>query len=88
MHMRTVFVPYILLDTPDPDPGLDDVLIAGHTEHTVMLCVELEHPGKAPEDFFSIDSVDITVGSGGSARAHLLPCSAGSLLLYLRRKCS
>jgi hypothetical protein len=84
--MRTVFVPYILLDTPDPDPGLDDALIAGHAEHTVMPCVELEHPGEAPEDFFSVDSVDITVGGGGGARACLLPCSAGSLLPYPRRK--
>ncbi|KAH9953511.1 TRAPP trafficking subunit Trs65-domain-containing protein [Lactifluus volemus] len=78
MRMRTVFVPYILLDTPDPDPGLDDALMAGHAEHTVMLCVELEHPGEAPEELFSVDSVDITVGGGG-ARARLLPWSARSL---------
>jgi hypothetical protein len=77
--MRTVFVPYILLDTPEPDPGLDDALIAGHAEHTVMLCVELSHPGEAPEELFSVDSVDITVGGGGGARARLLPWSASSL---------
>jgi hypothetical protein len=37
MRMRTIFVHYILLNTPNPDPGLDDVLIVGHAEHTVML---------------------------------------------------
>jgi hypothetical protein len=56
------------------------VLIVGHAEYTVLLCVELEHPGEAPEDFFSVDSVDITIGGGDGAHARLLPCSARSLL--------
>lgn len=78
VRMRTVFVPYILLDAPDHDPGLDDALAAGHAEHTVMLCVELEHPGEAPEGF-SVDTVDVTVGGGGGARVRVLPRSARSL---------
>src|SRR5712691_2130994 len=51
LRMRTVFVPYILLHPTEPDTEVDHALAAGHTEHTVMLCVELEHPGEAPEAF-------------------------------------
>jgi hypothetical protein len=76
--MRTVFVPYILLDTLDPDLDLDDALIAGHAEHAVMLFVELKHPGVAPEELFSVDIVDITFGGGAGACARLLPWSARS----------
>jgi hypothetical protein len=72
VRMRTVFVPYILLHLTEPDAEVDHALAAGHTEHTVMLCVELEHPGEAPEAFL-VDAVDVTVGGGGDARARLLP---------------
>ena len=72
VRMRTVFVPYILFDTTQPDAVLDDALAAGHTERTVMLCVEIEHPGQAPEGF-SVDAVDVVVGGAGGARVRLLP---------------
>ncbi|KAI9465379.1 TRAPP trafficking subunit Trs65-domain-containing protein [Lactarius psammicola] len=72
VRMRTVFVPYILFDDTHPDATLDDALAAGHAERTVMLCVEIEHPGQAPEGF-SVDAVDVTVGGAGGARVHLLP---------------
>ncbi|KAI9457523.1 TRAPP trafficking subunit Trs65-domain-containing protein [Russula earlei] len=72
VRMRTVFVPYISLYPAEPDADVDRALAAGHVEHTVMLCVELEHPGEAPEAFL-VDAVDVTVGDGGGARVHLLP---------------
>ena len=72
VRMRTVFVPYILFDATQPDAVLDDALAAGHTERTVMLCVEIEHPGQAPEGF-SVDAVDVVVGGAGGARVRLLP---------------
>jgi hypothetical protein len=72
VRMRTVFVPYILLHPTGPDVEVDHALAAGHTEHTVMLCVELEHPGEAPEAFL-VDAVDVSVGGGGDARVRLLP---------------
>ena len=59
--MHTVFVPYILLDSLSHDPGMGNALAVGHAEHMVMLCVELEHLGEAPEEFL-VDAVDITVG--------------------------
>jgi hypothetical protein len=71
VRMRTVFVPYILFDSTHPDAALDDALAAGHAERTVMLCVEIEHPGQAPEGF-SVDAVDVTVGGAGDARVRLL----------------
>ncbi|KAI9448837.1 TRAPP trafficking subunit Trs65-domain-containing protein [Lactarius psammicola] len=71
VRMRTVFVPYILFDDTHPDATLDDALAAGHAERTVMLCVEIEHPGQAPEGF-SVDAVDVTVGGVGGARYNLL----------------
>jgi hypothetical protein len=72
VRMRTVFVPYILFDATQPDAVLDDALAAGHTERTVMLCVEIEHPGQAPEGF-SVEAVDVIVGGAGGARVRLLP---------------
>jgi len=72
VRMRTVFVPYILLHPTEPDAEVDHALAAGHTEHTVMLCVELEHPGEAPEAFL-VDAVDVAIGDGGDARVRLLP---------------
>jgi len=72
VRMRTVFVPYILLHPTEPDTEVDHALAAGHTEHTVMLCVELEHPGEAPEAFL-VNAVDVTIGGGGDARVRLLP---------------
>lgn len=72
VRMRTVFVPYVLFDATHPDATLDDALAAGHAERTVMLCVEIEHPGQAPEGF-SVDAVDVTVGGAGGARVRLLP---------------
>ena len=70
--MRTVFVPYILFDASHSDAVLDDALAAGHAERNVMLCVEIEHPGQAPEGF-SVDAVDVSVGGAGGARVRLLP---------------
>jgi hypothetical protein len=58
------------------------MLAAGHTERTVMLCVEIEHPGHAPE-VFSVEAVDVIVGGAGGARVCLLPV-VGSRL----RSCS
>lgn len=72
VRMRTVFVPYILLHPTEPDVEVDHALAAGHTEHTVMLCVELEHPGEAPEAFL-VDAVDVSVGGGSDARVRLIP---------------
>ena len=72
VRMRTVFVPYILFDTTQPDAVLDDALAAGHAERTVMLCVEIEHPGQAPEGF-SVEAVEVIVGGAGGARVRLLP---------------
>jgi hypothetical protein len=72
VRMRTVFVPYIIFDASHSDAVLDDALAAGHAERTVMLCVEIEHPGQAPEGF-SVDAVDVTVGGAGGARVRLLP---------------
>ena len=72
VRMRTVFVPYILLCPTETDTEVDSALAAGHTEHTVMLCVELEHPGEAPEAFL-VNTVDVTIGGGGDARVRLLP---------------
>ena len=71
VRMRTVFVPYILFDSTHPDAALDDALAAGHAERTVMLCVEIEHPGQAPEAF-SVDAVEVTVGGAGDTRVRLL----------------
>src|SRR5712671_1030913 len=45
VRMRTVFVPYNSLHPSKPDAEV----AAGHAEHTVILCVELEQPGEAPE---------------------------------------
>jgi hypothetical protein len=45
--MRTVFVTFILLPSTEPDAQVDRVLTADHTEYTVMLCVDLEHPDEA-----------------------------------------
>jgi hypothetical protein len=78
VRMRTVFVPYDSLRPSKPDAEVDYVLADGHAEHTVMLCVELEHPGEAPEAFL-VDAVDVTVGVGGGARIRLLPWCEESL---------
>ena len=37
-----------------------------------MLCVELEHPGEAPEAFL-VEAVEVAIGVGGGARVRLLP---------------
>ena len=42
-RIHTVFVPYILLRPAESYALIDHALGAGHSEHTVMLCVELEH---------------------------------------------
>jgi len=78
VRMRTVFVPYNSLHPSKPDAEVDHVLAAGYAEHTVMLCVELEHPGEAPEAFL-VDAVDVTVGVDGGARVRLLPWCEESL---------
>jgi hypothetical protein len=72
VRMRTVFVPYILLHPTESDSEVDHALAAGQAEHTVMLCVELEHPGEAPEAFL-VEAVDVAIGVGGGARVRLLP---------------
>ena len=72
VRMRTVFVPYVLFRPRGHDADIDHALAAGHAEHTVMLCVELDHPGEAPEAFL-VDAVDVAIGVGGEARVHLLP---------------
>ena len=70
--MRTVFVPYILFDDTQPDAILDNALAAGHAEPTVLLFVEIEYPGQAPEGF-SVEAVEVIVGGAGGARVRLLP---------------
>lgn len=70
--MRTVFVPYILLHQTESDSEVDHALAAGQAEHTVMLCVELEHPGEAPEAFL-VEAVEVAIGVGGGASVRLLP---------------
>lgn len=70
--MRTVFVPYILLHPTEPDSEVDNALAAGQAEHTVVLCVELEHPGEAPEAFL-VEAVEVAIGVGGGASVRLLP---------------
>jgi hypothetical protein len=72
VRMRTVFVPYILLHPTEPDAEVDHALAAGQEEHTIMLCVELEHAGEAPEAFL-VEAVDVAIGIGGGARVRLLP---------------
>jgi len=72
VRMRTVFVPYILLHSTESDSEVDHALAAGQAEHTVMLCVELEHPGEAPEAFL-VEAVEVAIGVGGGARVRLLP---------------
>jgi hypothetical protein len=72
VRMRTVFVPYILLHPTEPDAEVDHALAAGQEEHTIMLCVELEHAGEAPEAFL-VEAVDVAIGVGGGARVRLLP---------------
>jgi hypothetical protein len=72
VRMRTVFVPYILLHPTEPDAEVDHALAAGQEEHTIMLCVELEHAGEAPEAFL-VEAVDVVIGVGGGARVRLLP---------------
>jgi hypothetical protein len=72
VRMRTVFVPYILLHPTEHDADLDHALAAGQEEHTIMLCVELEHAGEAPEAFL-VETVDVAIGVGGGARVRLLP---------------
>lgn len=82
VRMRTVFVPYILLHPTEPDTEVDHALAAGNTEHTVMLCVELEHPGEAPEAFL-VNAVDVTIGGSGGARVRLLPwCEKSSTEMF------
>jgi len=71
VRMRTVFVPYNSLHPSKPDAEV----AAGHAEHTVILCVELEQPGEAPEAFL-VDAVDVTVDG---ARVRLLPWCKESL---------
>jgi len=61
-----------LFDDTHPNATFDDVLIAGHTERTVVLYVELEHPSQAPERF-SVNIVDVTIGGAGGVRMGLLP---------------
>ena len=72
VRMRTVFVPYILLHSSEPEAEVDHALAAGQEEHTIMLCVELEHAGEAPEAFL-VEAVDVAIGAGGGARVRLLP---------------
>jgi hypothetical protein len=72
VRMRTVFVPYILLHPTGSDSEVDHALEAGQAEHTVVLCVELEHPGEAPEAFL-VEAVEVAIGVGGGARVRLLP---------------
>ena len=72
VRMRTVFVPYILLHPSEPDAEVDHALAAGQEEHTIMLCVEVEHAGEAPEAFL-VEAVDVAIGVGGGARVRLLP---------------
>lgn len=72
VRMRTVFVPYILLHPTASDSEVDHALAAGQAEHTVVLCVELEHPGEAPEAFL-VEAVEVAIGVGGGARVRLLP---------------
>jgi hypothetical protein len=55
-----------------PDLQVDHALAAGQAEHTVVLCVELEHPGEAPEAFL-VEAVEVAIGVGGGARVRLLP---------------
>ena len=72
VRMRTVFVPYILLHPTASGSEVDHALAAGQAEHTVVLCVELEHPGEAPEAFL-VEAVDVAIGAGGGASVRLLP---------------
>jgi hypothetical protein len=72
VRMRTVFVPCILLHPTESDSEIDHALAAGQAEHTVVLCVELEHPGEAPEAFL-VEGVEVAIGVGGGASVRLLP---------------
>lgn len=72
VRMRTVFVPYILLHPTESDSEVDHALAAGQAEHTVVLSVELEHPGEAPEAFI-VEAVEVAIGVGGGASVRLLP---------------
>ena len=77
VRMRTVFVPYMLLHPTESGSEVDHALAAGQAEHTVMLCVELEHPGETHEAFL-VEAVDVAIGVGGGASVRLLPSSEKS----------
>lgn len=72
VRMRTVFVPYILLHPTESNSEVDHALAAGQAEYTVVLSVELEHPGEAPEAFL-VEAVEVAIGVGGGANVRLLP---------------
>ena len=78
--MRTVFVPYVLLDGGGGGEGAEEEgdeeerarREGGNEERTVVLCVEVENSGESGEGVgFCMESVDVHIGGEGS-RAHLI----------------
>ncbi|KAH9069763.1 hypothetical protein EDB83DRAFT_401186 [Lactarius deliciosus] len=61
-------ISYLMIPIPTT---FDVALPAGHAEHAVRLCAELEHPGQAPEGF-SVEAVDVTTGGAGGTPVRLL----------------
>ncbi|KAI0065986.1 hypothetical protein BV25DRAFT_1989048 [Artomyces pyxidatus] len=77
VRMRTVFVPYVLLPQDRTDADVLDALEAGHTERTVVLCIELENAGESGIGF-AVEDIDVSVGGDGSARVRLIRWGAPS----------
>ncbi|ETW87585.1 hypothetical protein HETIRDRAFT_448069 [Heterobasidion irregulare TC 32-1] len=83
VRMRTVFVPYVLLPQPDAERPRDlddelDELAAGHTERTVVLCVEIENSGESGHGF-SVDDIDVRVSGGEGTRVRLITWDEGKV---------
>ncbi|KAF7980356.1 hypothetical protein HWV62_38801 [Athelia sp. TMB] len=66
VRMRTVFVPYVLLNNKE-EQDEDERREAGNEERTVVLCVEVENSGESgPGVGFAVEKVEVNVGDEGA----------------------
>ena len=71
VRMRNFFVPHVMF--PGEDDGLkEDALVAGHTERTIVLSIELDNPAES-RTAFMVEGIDVIIGADKSgARVRLI----------------
>ncbi|KAG6865222.1 hypothetical protein C0991_004345 [Blastosporella zonata] len=85
VRMRTVFVPYVLLPSPDVDEEQEREE-AGSEERTVVLCVEIENTGESGAGVgFIVEEVKVSIGGEG-AKATLIGWGDGCLDVNVEAK--